>query len=180
MRSTAKTPYRGPTAGEDTELELALFDNAMSSERLTEPLLTKSMGRMLAADVEAAGRFEGALLRQVAPDLRPHKRARCLFEHGYYLGPFQAFRFRRADLIFCSVDGRRVVIVEAKLTARTGVKQIADSQRIDVRDIGGIERGAHRYVALLANHALAPHDKTNARVARREYLAKPAPGSRTT
>ena len=52
--------------------EIVAFEKAMSSNKLTERSLTESMGRMLAADPEAAGRFEAVLIGQLAPQLRPN------------------------------------------------------------------------------------------------------------
>ena len=84
--------------------EIVAFEKAMSSNKLTERSLTESMGRMLAADPEAAGRFEAVLIGQLAPQLRPNKRAHCLVEHDYYLGLLRGSRVRRADLIFSFVQ----------------------------------------------------------------------------
>ena len=153
-------PMDGPNAA---TREIDAFEKAMSTEKLTERVLTESMGRMLAADPQAAGRFEAVLIGQLAQRLPPNNRARCLVEHDYYLGLRSGWRQRRADFVFCSFNYQRVVVVEAKLSAPTARMQIADAQRIDLRDVTQVRVKAERYVALIANRALVPRDKTNFR-----------------
>jgi hypothetical protein len=142
---------------------MVVYKKAMSSEKLTERSLTEAMGRMLAADPAAAGRFEAALMGQLARKLPPNRRARCLVEHDYYLGLMSGWRKRRADFMFCSFNYRRVVVVEAKLSAPIGHMQVADAQKIDVRDVALLPGKADCYVAVIANRALVPRDKTKDR-----------------
>lgn len=147
-----------------TTEEIAACERAVVAGQFREALLTRAMGLMLAMDPYAAGRFAQTLVGFLRPDLRRRTPSKllCVPEARYYRG-IRA-KERIADLLLYSLSGNYALIVEGKLNAPLGHRQVAHYLKAKPRSFSqGLRRGASVHVALITNKALVPRDRTNSK-----------------
>lgn len=142
--------------------EIALYTKALALGNRRERALTEAMGAMLAADTAAAGRFARSIVSLLHPEQKsPPAKLYCEPEAWFSRGRIRISN-RSADLFLWSPAGNYVLFVEGKLNAPTGRKQVADYINAPPPRWfpEAVDRNATVHVALIANKALVPRDRT--------------------